>query len=659
VRWGLAEFRRRFGRDAQGMWLPETAADDETLDVLAEAGVGFTVLAPHQVRDVDGRALPPGGRPGRVTTTAGRTLAVFSYDEAIAHDVAFGGLLRDGRAWATRMRAAVTLAAKAVRAAAAAATPDATPRRTTAPWPRRRRHGRRRGCRRRGRPRARGARGGRARGDRVERRDLRPPPPLRRHGARGVVRHAGAPAGRHAGAAHRELRRLSRPTPRGARRGARRAVELELSARRRALAADCGCRHDGSTHQRWRAPLRTALQQLRDALAERFAREGAVLFGHLPGGADAVRDAYNDALPAARGPGDALAVTGGTVPPTRDPVWARELLDMEREALAMFDSDACSATTSTTRRCGSGSPTPPARRRSPGRPRARSSAGCATCSTWRRATIRRSAARAPCTPGTRAPPRPPRSASPRASPPPTRSACSGRPGGGGSWSRAAWSVDLVRDDGHDPRRRGEDISLPAGAAARHHRRRCTWTVADRRLGHPPTSPSRSTSRRRRRRARRARAGAAGGRRPARHHRARPPRRRGTSRCAGRGASAGRLPPSGARERVERALRRAVIRRLLDEHEREQLASGAATLEALAGAALVRAVDASCVISRRASRACSGSPTSPRPRWRHPGGRAGGAVPSSPAGGPRRSAPYGRGRTSRLGFFGPRLGRARR
>src|SRR2546430_8829365 len=33
VRWGIADFRRRFGREPEGMWLPETAVDDETLDV--------------------------------------------------------------------------------------------------------------------------------------------------------------------------------------------------------------------------------------------------------------------------------------------------------------------------------------------------------------------------------------------------------------------------------------------------------------------------------------------------------------------------------------------------------------------------------------------------------------------------------------------------
>src|SRR2546428_7351569 len=48
TRWGLADFRHRFGREPEGMWLPETAADDESLEVLAEAGVKFTILAPHQ-----------------------------------------------------------------------------------------------------------------------------------------------------------------------------------------------------------------------------------------------------------------------------------------------------------------------------------------------------------------------------------------------------------------------------------------------------------------------------------------------------------------------------------------------------------------------------------------------------------------------------------
>ena len=48
VRWGIRDFEHRFGRKPEGMWLPEAAADAETLDILAELGVRFTLLAPHQ-----------------------------------------------------------------------------------------------------------------------------------------------------------------------------------------------------------------------------------------------------------------------------------------------------------------------------------------------------------------------------------------------------------------------------------------------------------------------------------------------------------------------------------------------------------------------------------------------------------------------------------
>jgi len=55
VRWGIDDFRTRFGREPEGLWLPETAVDNESLEVLAEAGVKFTILAPHQAQRV--RAL--------------------------------------------------------------------------------------------------------------------------------------------------------------------------------------------------------------------------------------------------------------------------------------------------------------------------------------------------------------------------------------------------------------------------------------------------------------------------------------------------------------------------------------------------------------------------------------------------------------------------
>ena len=85
VRWGIADFQRRFGRTPEGMWLPETAVDHETLDVLAEEGIRFTVLAPHQVE---------GGRSGRC-----RGVALFTYDGGLSHGVAFGPLVNDANAW--------------------------------------------------------------------------------------------------------------------------------------------------------------------------------------------------------------------------------------------------------------------------------------------------------------------------------------------------------------------------------------------------------------------------------------------------------------------------------------------------------------------------------------------------------------------------------
>ena len=94
VRWGMEDFRRRFGREPDGMWLPETAVDHETLDVLAAEGIAFTVLAPDQLEEV-----PAHGRPGVVRLSRGRSIAVFPYDGGLSHGVAFGSLLGDAQAW--------------------------------------------------------------------------------------------------------------------------------------------------------------------------------------------------------------------------------------------------------------------------------------------------------------------------------------------------------------------------------------------------------------------------------------------------------------------------------------------------------------------------------------------------------------------------------
>ena len=126
VRWGIADFRHRFGRDPEGMWLAETAADTETLEVLAENGILFTVLAPNQCAAVRplGRSnrapepasadqsLPPEKpweqdldtrRPYRVNLPSGRSLTIFFYDGARSRAIAFERLLDSGEGFAQRM----------------------------------------------------------------------------------------------------------------------------------------------------------------------------------------------------------------------------------------------------------------------------------------------------------------------------------------------------------------------------------------------------------------------------------------------------------------------------------------------------------------------------------------------------------------------------
>jgi alpha-amylase/alpha-mannosidase (GH57 family) len=113
VRWGLADFRHRFGREAEGMWLPETAVDDESLEVLAEAGLKFTILAPHQawrIRPLDGTAwqdvndrVDP-SRPYLWRGPRGLSLAIFFYDGPISRAIAFEDALDRGEHVVTRLK---------------------------------------------------------------------------------------------------------------------------------------------------------------------------------------------------------------------------------------------------------------------------------------------------------------------------------------------------------------------------------------------------------------------------------------------------------------------------------------------------------------------------------------------------------------------------
>jgi hypothetical protein len=85
VTWGIADFEHRFGHKPQGMWLPETAVDLETLSVLADAGIEFTILAPWQVQE----PLQGANQPFRIELFGGRTITVFLYDAQLSGGVSF------------------------------------------------------------------------------------------------------------------------------------------------------------------------------------------------------------------------------------------------------------------------------------------------------------------------------------------------------------------------------------------------------------------------------------------------------------------------------------------------------------------------------------------------------------------------------------------
>jgi alpha-amylase/alpha-mannosidase (GH57 family) len=113
ILWGIRDFERRFKRSPEGMWLPETAVDIESLEILAELRIRFTILAPHQagrVRRIGGRAWRD-VRGSHIDPTqayeqrlpSGRNIALFFYDGPISRSVAFEGLLFRGDNLANRL----------------------------------------------------------------------------------------------------------------------------------------------------------------------------------------------------------------------------------------------------------------------------------------------------------------------------------------------------------------------------------------------------------------------------------------------------------------------------------------------------------------------------------------------------------------------------
>ena len=111
--WGLRDFQFRFRRRPEGIWLPETAVDFETLEILAQAGLRFTILSPRQaarIRPITGgpwtdvsQSAVDTRRAYRIQLPSGRWLTLFFYDGRIAQDVAFGGMLTNGGNYAARL----------------------------------------------------------------------------------------------------------------------------------------------------------------------------------------------------------------------------------------------------------------------------------------------------------------------------------------------------------------------------------------------------------------------------------------------------------------------------------------------------------------------------------------------------------------------------
>jgi alpha-amylase/alpha-mannosidase (GH57 family) len=136
IRWGIADFDFRFSRRPEGMWLAETAVNRDVLDLMAAEGIQFTILAPHQCARIRNLPQPQAGtpdallptdsaeaanspsdnpwtetpsgtvdttRPYRISLDQGRSIAVFFYDGPASRAVAFEGLLNSGEAFGSRL----------------------------------------------------------------------------------------------------------------------------------------------------------------------------------------------------------------------------------------------------------------------------------------------------------------------------------------------------------------------------------------------------------------------------------------------------------------------------------------------------------------------------------------------------------------------------
>jgi alpha-amylase/alpha-mannosidase (GH57 family) len=115
IRWGIADYQHHYDAMPEGMWLAETAADNESLELMAQLGIKFTVLAPHQckrirpLRDGEGwsdtaNASVDTTHPYLVRFASGASIAVFFYDGPASRAIAFEGLLNAGESLSGRLK---------------------------------------------------------------------------------------------------------------------------------------------------------------------------------------------------------------------------------------------------------------------------------------------------------------------------------------------------------------------------------------------------------------------------------------------------------------------------------------------------------------------------------------------------------------------------
>ncbi|MBR2978858.1 MAG: DUF3536 domain-containing protein [Myxococcaceae bacterium] len=297
IRWGIADFRHRFQRPPEGFWLPELAVDLDTLRDLAREGIRFVVLSPYQARrlrapdgdwfDVEGGRFDP-SRPYRLNLGGDLSLAAFFYDGPIARALAFDGALKSPDALISALRLGF---------------------------------------------------------------DAR-----RGHDEVLTIAIDGETFGHHKKGADEVLAQALHQIDE--------SDEFELVNLGEALdrlpldweaeiiegsswscvhglerwRGDCGCQSAGQVgwHQRWRAPLREALDQLRGHLDEIYEREARAIFVDPWQARD---QAIGLVLDPTRSSQNALITRlAGRVLDPKERVRAFTLLDMERQALLMYSS---------------------------------------------------------------------------------------------------------------------------------------------------------------------------------------------------------------------------------------------------------------------------------------------------------------------------------